>query len=66
MAYTSEQLTTLEAAIAQGALEVEYKDKRVKYRSLAEMNELRRQMQVELGTFTTNGRRFAEFSKGLE
>jgi hypothetical protein len=66
MAYTSDQLAALEDAIAQGALEVEYKDRRVKYRSLAEMNEIRRQMKVELGTATTNGRRFAEFSKGLE
>lgn len=65
MAYTPEQLTALEAAIAQGALEVQYKDRRVKFRDLAEMNEIRRQMRAELGVSKGSNRRFASYSKGL-
>lgn len=37
MAYTLEQITALETAIAQGALSVKYSDKEVTYRSLEEM-----------------------------
>lgn len=66
MAYTRAQLDALQAAIAQGALEVEYGDKRVKYRSLDEMMRIERRMLAALGTRNQNaGRRFAEFDKGL-
>jgi hypothetical protein len=68
MAYTSDQLAALEAAIAQGALVVQYADKRVEYRSLVEMQQIRRQMRTELGLDSgaaSKGRRFAEFHKGV-
>lgn len=68
MAYTFDQLAALEAAIAQGALVVQYADKRVEYRTLAEMQQIRRQMRAELGLNSGNankGRRYAEFNKGV-
>ena len=49
MAYTLEQLQTLEDAIAQGARDVMYGDKRVSYRTLDEMIKIRDMMRVELG-----------------
>jgi hypothetical protein len=48
MAWTTEQLAALEDAIAQGALRVRYADKEVEYRSLAEMMQLRDNMQTAL------------------
>lgn len=66
MAYTMEQYTALQAAIAQGALVVRYVDRSVTYRSLDEMNRILKQMATELGINAGNngGRRFASFSKG--
>lgn len=64
MAYTQQQLDTLTDAIAQGALEVWYGDKKVVYRSLAEMRSIRDEMQSELGVSRNNKRRFASFTKG--
>ncbi|MCP3916153.1 MAG: hypothetical protein GY711_11405 [bacterium] len=49
MAFTQEQLDALEAAIAEGAQEVRYQDKSVRYNSLAEMRRLRAEMKRELG-----------------
>lgn len=37
MAYTQDQIDTLESALAAGVLEIEYNGKRVKYQSAAEM-----------------------------
>lgn len=69
MAYTLQQLTILETAIAQGATKVKYADKEVEYRSLAEMQQIRIQMRDELELNGTNPnksrRRFGTFSKGL-
>lgn len=48
MAYTTEQYNALCAAIATGTLEVWYSDKKVVYRTLAEMLTIRRQMEIEL------------------
>lgn len=49
MAYTLAQLEALESAIASGALTVRYSDgKMVTYHSLAEMRNLRQEMQTEL------------------
>jgi hypothetical protein len=65
MAFTSDQLTALENAIAEGALEVQYSDKRVKYRSLDEMMKIREMMRRDLGvTTSTDNRTYARFSKG--
>lgn len=41
MAYTSADLTRIEAAIAGAELEVQYADKRVKYRSMDELRAAR-------------------------
>lgn len=68
MAYTMDQLNALRAAIAQGARVVQYADKRVEYRSLAEMQQIERRMSAELEPASTSGkggRRFASHDKGL-
>lgn len=68
--YTLEQLTTLTEAISQGATKVKYGDKEVEYRSLKEMQTLLHIIKDDLGlngdTTGNRGRRYAEFSKGLE
>lgn len=71
MGFTREQLSILEAAIAQGALDVNYGDKRVTYRSLNEMLRTRDLMRKELGLTADSGakngnRRFAVHGKGLK
>ncbi len=67
MAYTQDQLNLLDAAIAQGALKVEFADKKVEYRSLEDMLTTRRLMAQELGLTTPNsGRKFAEYHSGLD
>jgi hypothetical protein len=64
--FTLEQLRVLEAAIASGTLEVDYGDKRVIYKTLAEMLQVRDLIRNELGLNNKNrGRRYAAFSKGL-
>lgn len=67
MAYTLEQYTELQAAIAMGALVVRHNDRTVTYRSLDEMQRILRMMAEELGigANANNGnRRLASFSKG--
>lgn len=49
MAYTQTQLDALEAAIAQGALSVQFGERKITYHSLAEMTSLRDTMRSELG-----------------
>lgn len=67
MAFTLEQLTALDAAIAQGTLIVKYSDKEVTYRSLEEMMQIRALMQQDLGIIKKDnpGRRYADYSSGL-
>lgn len=67
MAYTQEQLTILEAAIAEGALTVRYADKQTTYRSLDEMMRIRDMIRDDLGTNpnSTGGVVYPSFSKGL-
>jgi len=65
--FTLTQYNTLCTAIAQGVLEVDYGDKRVIYRSLAEMLKLKNIMAIELGLVKKDGgRKYAEHNKGLE
>ncbi|PPK72667.1 hypothetical protein B0F88_103100 [Methylobacter tundripaludum] len=52
MAYTQTQLNALETAIAQGALSVQFGERRITYHSLAEMERLRNTMRSELGVAT--------------
>ena len=52
--YTIDELNALEKAIAMGVEEVQYADRRkVKYRSLADMRSLQREMREALGLFDT-------------
>lgn len=66
MAYTIEQYSALQAAIAEGALSVRYADKSVTYRSLDEMMRILKLMATDLALNACNdgGRRYASFSKG--
>lgn len=69
MAWTQNDLTVLESAIAQGALTVKYADKEVTYRSLDEMLKLRELMISEingngLGSIQ-NSRRVGVYNKGI-
>lgn len=47
--YTQSQLDRLNESISLGALRVTYEDRTVEYRSLEDMNKLRREMEAELG-----------------
>lgn len=69
MAYTTEQLTVLEAAIASGQLSVRYADRQVTYQTLQDMQNLRQVMLREIsatnGTGHTQPRHMlADFSDG--
>ena len=65
MAYTLEQYTALQAAIAGGELVVRFADRSVTYRSLDEMIRIQQLMERELfPDSTSGGRRYASFSKG--
>jgi hypothetical protein len=66
MAFTTDQLTELETAIAQGALSVRYGDRSITYNTYAEMIRLRDSMRSELGISTpaTNRSRFINLPTG--
>lgn len=66
MAVTQDEIDTLEKAINQGAISVEYGDKKVTYRNLNDMRSILRDMKKELGQNNGNSnRRYAEHSNGL-
>lgn len=48
MAWVAEDLASIEAAIKSGELSVQYQDKKVTYRSLAELREARDLIESEL------------------
>lgn len=54
--FTAADLASLEAAIASGAMRVQYADKAVTYRSLDDMQRTRRLMQEALGVSTKRKR----------
>ncbi len=64
--YTQEMYAALIEAIALGAREVWYGDKRVAYRTLDEMLRLKNDMEVYLGMNKLPKRLFANFSKGVQ
>ena len=65
--WTTDDIAALEAAIAQGALEVRYGDKAVTYRTLDEMLRTLDLMRKEVGVSTGNkNRKFATVTKGFE
>lgn len=66
MAFTSEQLAALEAAIAEGALRVRYDGKEVQYRSLSEMMQIRNMMRQQLlGPGRTTNRKYLTYRPDL-
>lgn len=54
MAYTEEQLTALEAALAKGEKRVTFGDKTVEYRSVEELKEAIRVVERGLSTQAAN------------
>lgn len=62
--WTAEDLVALESAIAQGVKEVEYNDRVVKYRTLAEMLKIRELIKQSLGLHKRGGRILCAASKG--
>ncbi len=66
MAFTNEQLIALEEAIAQGAMQVKFQDKEVRYQSINDMLLLRDVMRRALGVANAkNARVYATFNKAL-
>lgn len=66
MAWTTEDLDKLKAAIATGAKTVKYADKEVDYRSLSEMIAIKKTMEQELGLLPAGSKHsYPSFSKGL-
>jgi collagenase-like PrtC family protease len=64
--YTLEMLHSLEAAIATGARECYYGDKRVSYRSLDEMRSIANEMRTALGVQQQSGKTvYPEYYSGL-
>jgi hypothetical protein len=58
-------LAAIEEAISGGYLEVEYDDKRVKYRSLAELLQVRDLIRSKLGSGTVT-RRYVSFKRDTD
>jgi len=67
MAFTQTQLDALDEAIASGTLEVWYDHKKVEYRSLDEMLQIRQTMATEIAQQGRPRvrRRVAQYSNGL-
>lgn len=67
MAFTQADIDELKKAIKTGALEVQYTDRRVKYRSLDEMMRLLRTMEDEAGVSNPGkpSAGYPTFSKGF-
>lgn len=55
MAYTTADLDALDKAIASSTLEVQYADRRVKYRSMTELLQARQHVAAQIAA--TSGRR---------
>ncbi len=65
MPYTTEQLNTLNEAIALGALTVKYADKEVVYRSLPDMLRVKSLMEADLGQPKANRKALIEYDRGF-
>lgn len=66
MAFTLQQIASLEAAIAEGVTEVRYQDKTVKYNSIDDMIKALNLMKQSLGLIDKSaGRVYMQTSKGL-
>lgn len=64
MAFSSDDLIKLESAISQGAVQVQFKDRLVKYHSLSEMIRLRDMIRAELGLNGTASNRIVNPTTG--
>lgn len=64
MAYTTEDLEQLEAALATGAKEVEYNDRKTTFRSIKELKEAIQVVKRSLGLVNSGGRLLCQSSKG--
>lgn len=62
--WTQADLEALESAIKQGVLKVDYNDRSVVYRSLAEMLQIRSLMRECLGLQAKSGRKLCCADKG--
>ncbi|MEM9378425.1 MAG: hypothetical protein AAGB93_00650 [Planctomycetota bacterium] len=66
MAWTQDDLDRINRAISNGRLSVQYEDRRVQYRSLQEMLQIRQLMRDELeGSSGRVRRTYARHDKGL-
>lgn len=66
MAWTADQISKLEAAIATGALTVRYADRQVTYRSLDEMQRLLQDMRDEVNGTVRVRRIRVDSTKGFD
>lgn len=67
MAWTEDDYNRLCSAIGTGAQMVMYADKQVQYRTLSEMQQLKTQMEKELGIGKKKSRKYLPcYSKGLK
>ena len=64
MAWTSDDLTALERAIANGTRSVRYKDRSVEYRSLDEMIRIRDLITQSLASRPAPSAHVAQFGRG--
>ena len=67
MAYTQAQLATLQAALASGVLRVQFEDRVIHYRTMAELREAIQIVEDALAVDSgvpKQTRSFARFSKG--
>lgn len=65
MAYTDAQLTAIRSAIAKGELEVEFSDRRVRYRSIEELLKAEERIAGSLRTNTRPKQLLGVACKGL-
>ena len=63
--WTTDDLARIERAIADGVTSVQYTDRKVDYRSLDEMMQIRNLILKSLGFSNENRRVYASSSKGL-
>ncbi len=61
----SKQLDALERSIYEGVLKIEYSDKKMEFRSLKEMIEIRDMLRRDLGQKISPSRKFSYHNKGL-
>ncbi|MEM8711796.1 MAG: hypothetical protein AAGG01_12655 [Planctomycetota bacterium] len=67
--WTLEQLEELRSAIASGAAEIQFKDKRIRYQGASQLRKLLREMEAALGVGSgakpKKTARVARFNNGL-